>query len=146
MESLFSKMAKGELGSDDIFVVNRNGEGVGLDFPQKNVMFKVHQTGSGGIKPNIVSQTEQSVIQAKSAVASKGRKRSASSSAGHSRSKRRRVNKSKKRKRKGKGKKKKRKRKGKKRKGKGKKKRTKGKKRRGKGKKRKGKKKTDTLD
>lgn len=132
-------MAKGELGSDDIYLVNRTGEGIGLDFPQKNVMFHVQQTGSGGLKPNIVSPTEQSVIQAKSSIASKGRKRSAQSSAGHSKTKRRRVSKSKKRKkgkkrRKGKGKK----RKGKKRKGK--------KTRKGKGKgKGKGRKKTDTL-
>lgn len=133
-------MAKGQLGSDDIFVVNRSGEGVGLDFPQKNVMFKVHQTGSGSVKPNIVSPTEQSVIQAKSALASKGRKRSAQSSAGHSSRKRRRVSKSKKRKGK------KRKGKGKKRKGKGKKRKGKGKKRKGKKRRGKGKKKRDTLD
>lgn len=139
MESFFKKMAQGQMSQSDMHVVNRKGNGVGIDFPQKNVMFAVDQIGSGHVTPKLVSPIQQSIIQAKSAIANNGkksRKRRAQSSSSHSSSKRRRVKKTKKKRRKGKKGRKKRKKRGKKRSTK------KGKSKR----KRKGKKKKDTLD
>lgn len=112
MEHLFRQMGSGELNEQNSYVVCEEGQGVGCDYPDKNILY---QTG-GGI--TTISPTEQAVIQAKSKIATK-RKRSRSSS--HSKAKRRKRSTSgRKRKRKG-GRKKKRKggskKKGKKRKG-----------------------------
>ena len=93
MEHLFSKMATGNLQPNQMVIVERGGEEEGgCDFPPKEMLYSI-QTG-GGMQVHNISPVEQAIIQAKSKMANRKRKRSASKH--HSAAKRRKRRKGKK--------------------------------------------------